>query len=111
MHSRSLLLIPVAVLLGPAACRDSPTGLAKHNTGPQTLTREQLLNDPLTVLLVHLLPSQARNAPGGTALGLRADVDVAPVVPVDPGDSLVVAATVDLIIEAAEALPSANAGH
>jgi hypothetical protein len=113
MRARFLLMLAPAALLSAIGCGDSlPTRASTQDTGPppptspgSTMTRGQLLSDPLTVLLAGMLPAEARDARGARAWGQLGEP-----ASLDPGDSLVVAATLELILQAAEALPPDSAG-
>jgi hypothetical protein len=74
------------------------------------LAREELLSDPLTMLLQGLETHQASTRVTTSDPLFHADASVAPPT-ADPGDSLIVAATLELIMEAANALPSDGTGH
>lgn len=101
-------VVPVLALsFTAAACGESPTAVVHRQTQINGMTREKLLADPLTLLL-QSIASEHTHSGLPTAPGLHADIVTAPV---DAGDSVIVAATLELIIEAANNLPSDSSGH
>jgi len=109
MHHRFLL---PALLLTVAACHDAPTAVSGPSPplvdppGATTpaMTRGALLADPLTVLIAGQL---GLNATMPQDLLRPASLEE----PLDSADLLVLQATLDLIREAAAALPDSSGGQ
>jgi hypothetical protein len=111
MWLRSVVL-PVAFVLSAATCGDTPTTPSTARASPlpttvgpvPTVTRAQLLGESLTVFLQGVLrgtrdgPWDAAQRPSATGVSL------------DPADSLLYAAALELIVHAAETLPPDSAG-